>query len=180
MWIDVLFLLALLMAVFKGLRQGLIIAVFSGIAFVIGLAAAIKLSAAVATRLSHGLHMTTRWLPVLAFVLVFLAVLLLIRWGAKLAEKVIDLAMMGWLNKLGGILLYAALYTMLLSILLFYALQVHILSMAAVNSSVTYPFIRPWGPAAIDAFGKLVPFFKGMFAQLEDFFGHLSKEHPTK
>jgi membrane protein required for colicin V production len=180
MWIDLLFLLALVMAVLKGLRQGLIIAVFSGIAFVIGLAAAIKLSAAVATRLSQGLHMTTRWLPVLAFVLVFVAVLLVIRWGAKLAEKVVDLALMGWLNKLGGILLYAALYTMLLSILLFYALQVHMLSPASVNSSLTYPLIRPWGPAVINAFGKLVPFFKDMFVQLEDFFGHLSKGHPAK
>jgi membrane protein required for colicin V production len=180
MWIDLLFLLALVMAVLKGLRQGLIIAVFSGIAFVIGLAAAIKLSAAVANRLSQGLHVTTRWLPVIAFVLVFLAVLLVIRWGAKLAEKVVDLALMGWLNKFGGILLYAALYTMLLSILLFYAMETHLLSPASVNSSLTYPFIRPWGPAVINAFGKLVPFFKDMFVQLEDFFGHLSKGHPAK
>jgi membrane protein required for colicin V production len=119
-------------------------------------------------------------LPVIAFVLVFLAVLLAIRWGAKLAEKVVDLALMGWLNKLGGILLYAALYTMLLSILLFYAMETHLLSPASVNSSLTYPFIRPWGPAVINAFGKLVPFFKDMFVQLEDFFGHLSKGHPAK
>ncbi len=100
--------------------------------------------------------------------------------GSKLAETALDLAMMGWLNKLGGILLYAALYTMLLSVLLFYALQVHMLSAATARSSVAYPFIRPWGPVVIDEFGKFVPFFKGMFAQLENFFGDLSKADPPK
>ena len=68
MWIDVVFLLLLVMAVFRGLRHGLIIAVVSALAFLIGLAAAIKLSATVAGYLKNNMHMSTRWLPVLAFV----------------------------------------------------------------------------------------------------------------
>ena len=48
MWIDVLFLILLLWAVFKGLRHGLIIAVVSALAFILGLAAAMKLSATLA------------------------------------------------------------------------------------------------------------------------------------
>jgi membrane protein required for colicin V production len=119
------------------------------------------------------MHVSTRWLPVLAFLLVFLAVVLLVRWGARLAEAAVDLAMMGWLNKLAGVILYAVVYTIILSVLLFYAVQVHIVSDKTAASSMTYAFIRPWGPAVIDEFGKFVPFFKGMFAQLEDFFGRL-------
>lgn len=175
MWIDVVFALCMLMAIYKGLRKGLIIAVFSGVAFIIGLAAAIKLSAAVAGYLRNSVHLSTRWLPVLAFVLVFIAVVLLVRWGARLAEKVVDLAMMGWINKLAGILLYAVLYTIVLSVLLFYAVQVRVADDKALSSSIVYPFIRPWGPGVIEEFGKFVPFFKGMFAQLEDFFGRLRK-----
>ena len=173
MWIDVLFLVFILLAVYKGLRQGFIIAVFSALAFVIGLAAAMKLSAALAVYLKTSMHVSTRWLPVLAFLLVFLAVVLLVRLGAKLIEGAVDLAMMGWLNKLAGVLLYAVVHTIILSVLLFYAVQVHIVSDKAAAASITYPFIRPWGPAVIDEFGKFVPIFKGMFAQLEDFFGHL-------
>ena len=48
MSIDVLFLLFMILAVLRGLRQGFIIAVVSAVALVIGLAAAIKLSALVA------------------------------------------------------------------------------------------------------------------------------------
>jgi membrane protein required for colicin V production len=175
MWIDVLFLIFFLLAVFKGLRQGLIIAIVSTLAFIIGLAAAMKLSASLAGYLRGHTGMSTRWLPVLAFLLVFLAVVLLVRWVGGLMEAAVDLAMLGWLNKLGGILFYVAINTIILSVLLFYAVQLHLVSGGTLNSSITYPFIRPWGPVVIDGFGSLVPLFKGMFTQLEDFFGHLNK-----
>ncbi|HWK02326.1 MAG TPA: CvpA family protein [Puia sp.] len=171
MWIDVLLLLFIVLAVFKGLRQGFLLAVFSAVAFIVGLAAAVKLSAALAGYLKDSVHVSTRWLPVLAFIAVFLGVVLLVRGGARLLEAAVDLAMMGWLNKLAGVLLYALVYTIILSVLLFYAVQVHLISGSTLSSSVTYPFIRPWGPVVIDGFGKFVPFFKGMFVQLEDFFG---------
>ena len=173
MWIDVLFLLFMGLAVFKGLRQGLILAVFSAIAFIVGLAAAVKLSAALAGYLKDSVHVSTRWLPVLAFVLVFLGVVLLVRGGAKLLEAALDLAMMGWLNKLAGVVLYGLVYAIILSVLLFYAVQVHLIATATLSASMVYPVIRPWGPVVIEGFGKLVPLFKGMFTQLEDFFGQL-------
>ena len=172
MKIDVLFLLFMVMATFRGLRQGFIIAVFSAIAIIVGLAAAIRLSAAVATNSSTPIHLSSRWLPVITFVLIFLAVVVLVRLGARLAEKAVDLALMGWLNKLAGVLLYAAVYMIILSVLLFYAVQLHLIAGKTLSASVTYPFIRPWGPVVIDEFGKFVPWFEGMFTRLEDFFGH--------
>jgi membrane protein required for colicin V production len=134
-----------------------------------------KLSATLAGYLGGHTSLSGRWLPVLAFVLVFLAVVLLVRWIGRLMEKAVDLAMMGWLNKLAGILLYAAVYTIILSVLLFYAVQLRLVSSSTLASSITYPFIRPWGVVVIDGFGSLVPFFKGMFTQLEDFFDGLNR-----
>jgi membrane protein required for colicin V production len=176
MVIDVVFLLFMVMAVFKGLRQGFIIAIFSAVAWIIGLAAAIKLSAVVAGYGREHTAISSRWLPVLAFVLVFLAVVIGVRAGAKLIEKAVDLALLGWLNKLAGVLLYAVIYTIILSVLLFYAVQLHLVATATLSSSVTYPYIRHWGPVVIDEFGKFVPWFKGMFTQLEDFFGRLGNK----
>jgi membrane protein required for colicin V production len=176
MSIDILFLLFMVLAVFRGLRQGFIIAVVSAVALVIGLAAAIKLSALVAGYAREHTHIPSRWLPVLAFLLVFIVVVIGVRAGGRLAEKAVDLALLGWLNKLAGVLLFAVLYTIILSVLLFYAVQVHLVSTGTLSSSVTYSFIRPWGPVVINEFGKFVPWFKGMFAQLEDFFGHLGNK----
>ena len=96
-------------------------------------------------------------------------VVVIVRGGALFAEKLVDLALMGWLNKLAGILLYAALYTVILSVLLFYAASTHIISSATLASSKTYPFIRSWGPVVIDALGRLIPIFKDMFVRLGEF-----------
>ena len=87
MKIDVLFLLFMVLAVFRGLRQGFIIAVFSAIAIVIGLAAAIRLSAAVAVSSSTHMHLSSRWLPVITFVLIFLAVVVIVRLAPGWPKK---------------------------------------------------------------------------------------------
>jgi len=76
--------------------------------------------------------------------------------------------------------LYAAIYTIILSVLLFYAIQLRLISGSTLASSITYSFIRPWGPVVIDGFGSLIPFFKGMFTQLEDFFDHLNRSLQQK
>jgi membrane protein required for colicin V production len=168
MTIDVLFLLFMVLAIFRGIRHGFIISVCSALAIFVGLAAAIRLSASVAASVSQ--HHSSRWLPVLTFLLIFLGVMILVRLAARMAEKAVDLAMMGWLNKLAGVVLYVVVYTIILSVVLFYAVQLHLAGPKTLDSSVTYPFIRPWGRVIIDEFGKFVPWFKGMFAGLEEFF----------
>lgn len=170
MSIDVLFLLFMVLAIFRGIGHGFVLAVGSAVAILIGLAAAMRLSATVAAGISRSDHHSGRWLPVLAFLLIFLGVVILVRLGARLAERALDLAMIGWLNKLAGVLLYAAIYTIILSVVLFYAVQLHLVGPRTLGASVTYPFIRPWGRVVIDEFGKFVPWFKGMFIHLEDFF----------
>ncbi|HEY4335025.1 MAG TPA: CvpA family protein [Puia sp.] len=177
MAIDILFIIFLLLAIIRGLRHGFIIAVVSTAAWIIGIAAAIKLSAVVAGYGKTHTHLPPRWLPVLAFLLVFLAVVIGLHAIAKLIEKAVDLAMMGWLNKVMGVLLYAFLFITTLSVLLFYAVQVHLISSQTVSASVTYPYISPWGRVTIDEFGKFVPWFEGMFVQLEDFFGRIRDSH---
>jgi len=162
------------MAVIKGYQRGLIVAVFSLIAFVIGLAAAMKLSTIVAGYIGKAINISDRWLPVISFAVVFILVALLVRWGAGIVQRTIEIALLGWVNRIGGILFYAMLFITVFSVILFYALQIKILKQETINASVTWPFIQPWGPRAIDSFAIVIPFFKDMFGQLESFFGNIS------
>ena len=77
---------------------------------------------------------------------------------------------LGWANKAGGALLFAALYTMVYSIFLFYALQMHFISRDSVSRSHTYAFIQPWGPYVMERIGNWFHSFKDVFAELQDFF----------
>lgn len=160
-------------AVFKGYRNGFVVAVFSFLAVIIGLAAAMKLSALVAGWLKDSTNISAAWLPFLSFMLVMVGVIVLVRLGAKMIQSALQMMMLGLLNRLAGILLYAALYTTVLSVLIFYALKMQLLRPETVSSSQTYAFIQPWGPKAIELFGVIIPWFRGMFAQLSAFFGQL-------
>jgi membrane protein required for colicin V production len=170
MFIDSVFVVLLIMAAIKGYSRGLIVAVFSFIAIIIGLAAAMKLSAVVAAWLSESTHIGVTWLPVLSFAIVMFGVVLLVRLGANMVQRSVEFALMGWINKLGGILLYAAIYTTVFSVVLFFAEKINMVKAETITSSRCYAFIQPWGPKAINGFGFIVPLFKGMFTQLEGFF----------
>ena len=174
MIVDVIFAVLVVIAIIQGFRRGLIIAIFSFIAIFIGLAAAIKLSAVVADYLASSTRITGKWLPVLSFIIVLIIVILLVRLGARLLEKTAKAITLGWLNRLGGIIFYLAIYLAVYSILLFYATEMKIIQQKTIDASVTYSVIEPMGPKAIEALGSLIPFFKNMFAELENFFEKIS------
>ncbi|MDQ6761444.1 MAG: CvpA family protein, partial [Bacteroidota bacterium] len=169
--------LTMLVAIFKGIRKGFIIGIFSLLAFIIGLAAALKLSAIVAKYLEQNILTATKWLPALSFFLVFIIVVLLVNLGAKLIKKTFDLAMLGWLDRLLGIILYIILYTIIFSILLFFAEKMLLLKAQVILESKTYNYIAPWGPKVIDNLGNIIPLFRDMFAQLQSFFENIAEKH---
>ena len=171
MLLDIIVAILFVLALFKGFSKGFIVAFFSFVAFFVGLAAALKLSAVAANYLGENTNISQRWLPFVAFIVVFLIVVLLVRIGAKLLEKTASLVMLGWLNKLGGFLLYALLYLFVLSILLFYAEQLNLVKPELAERSITYSFIHALAPKMINAAGVIFPFLKDLFAQLQDFFG---------
>ncbi|MES1214626.1 MAG: CvpA family protein [Bacteroidota bacterium] len=176
MILDIVFAVVILIAIVKGFRRGLIVGLFSLLAIVIGLAAAIKLSAVVAGYIGHAVKISDKWLPIISFAVVFIIVVLLVRLGANAIQKVAETVMLGWLNKLCGIILYVAIYITIFSVVLFYAEQLKIVKPETKEKSVTYSFVKPWGPLAINAIGSVIPYFKDMFKELEDFFGSVSQK----
>lgn len=175
MIVDIIFLILVLMALVKGYRHGFIMAAFSVIALIAGLAAAMKLSVIAAGYLKDSTNLSAKWLPVVSFLLVFVAVVILIKVVSALLQKAAEVVMLGWLNKLAGIVLYLAVYTIVFSVALFYADKIHLLNSDALTASKTYPYIRPCGPVVVDSIGTVIPVFKNMFHELEAFFGKIGR-----
>ncbi len=172
--IDIIFAILIIIAIVKGYQKGLIVALFSIIALVAGLAAAVKLSAVVAMYFQNNTTVTLKWLPVLSFALVFIVVVFIVHLGGKLIQKTFEMALLGWANRIGGILLYIALYAIIFSICMFYLEKINLFEKTTITASHTYPYIAPLGPKVIDGIGKMIPLFKDTFVQLEGFFGGLA------
>lgn len=174
MLVDIIYLILIIIAVFKGYSRGLVVALFSIVGFIIGLAAALKLSAVVSSYLEGTTSIPSRWLPFISFAIVFLIVVIAVRMLAKVVETAFEMALLGWANKLAGIVIYIALYTIIYSVFLFYADKMKLIAATTIQQSVTYSFIQPFAPAVINGLGTVIPWFKDMFTELEDFFGKFS------
>src|SRR5215213_10863551 len=98
MLIDIILAVLLVIAVIKGYRRGLIVGIFALVAIIVGLAAAIKLSALAAAYIGSAIRIADAWLPIVSFIVVFIIVVLLIRLGANLIQKSVEMAFLGWAN----------------------------------------------------------------------------------
>lgn len=171
MLVDIITIALLLMALYKGWRRGLIVAVLSFLALVLGVIAALKLSAVTARWLEGSVNVSAKWMPVLAFLVVFIAVVVLVNIIARMLEHTAEMLLLGGLNKVGGILLYSLGYMICWSILLFYIGKTNLINAKTLENSFSYPLIAPWGPRLTEAIGTAIPALKDMFADLSRFFG---------
>ena len=178
MFIDIVLLLLLAYATFTGYNRGLIVGVFSLIAMIVGLAAAMKLSVVASTYLAFYLHWEGSWVPPVSFLLVFILVVVIIRLGANALEKGVKLVTLGWANIVGGILLYWILFLFAYSVLLFYIVAFPFFPTATLQESYSYSYLQKIGPWVINGYAKLFPFFKGMYQDLAHFFEGLKKSLP--
>jgi membrane protein required for colicin V production len=143
MLIDILFLGMMAIAVFKGIRNGLIVAIFSIIGWVLGIYAAFRFADVAAGYLKGSLDMSPKTLYIASFIIVFLTVMLLVHLGAKVIEKTVELAFMGWVNRIGGIFFYVLLYTLIFSVMIFFAEKFKLIGDETIATSRVYPWVKP-------------------------------------
>ena len=108
--IDIVILACFLPAVFIGLKNGFIRQLVALGVVILGIWLAVRFSDVVADWLTAArITLEPFWAKALSFALIFVAVALVLNLLGKLLEKVLDIAMLGWLNRLLG--LAVALFT---------------------------------------------------------------------
>ncbi|MFT4204080.1 MAG: CvpA family protein [Chitinophagaceae bacterium] len=165
MIIDLIAFILLVLAIYKGWKKGLVVAVCSVLAVFIGLMAALTFSAKISGYFqSRGEQ--AAWLPFLVFVLVMVVTMFLVRMLANALQKLLKILCLGTLNRIGGILLFLLGYFAVYSIILFYASGISLISPTMIGNSRTYAYIQPWGPTAVKSIGQCIPWFKGLLDTL--------------
>lgn len=179
MFPDIVLVVLVVLAIVKGFQRGLIVGVFSFVAIIVGLAAALKLSVFAARYIGEAVKISDAWLPIVSFAVVFVIVVLLVRLGAGMLQRSVEWTMLGWVNRLGGIIFYICLYVLVYSVILFYASQVNLVNEESARHSMSYQYVLPLGPAVIDGFGSIIPLFRDMFADLQEFFEGIAQGVPA-
>lgn len=158
------------LAIWKGYSKGLVVALFSFLGMIVGMLLALKCSAVVAVWLGKETELDAKWLPFLAFLLIIIGVYFGVRILAALVQKSLEFAMLGWANRIGGILLYALLYSSLLTLVIFYADKLQLLSADTKANSQFYQFMHGFAKPLLNFIADALPFIKNILQQLSDFF----------
>jgi membrane protein required for colicin V production len=101
-YLDILLILPLIFGAWKGFSKGFVIELFTLVALFLGLYAGIHLSDAVSTFLRNQAGITSEYMPIISFTVAFLAVGAMVYFAGKTFEKLIKIARMSLLNKVGG------------------------------------------------------------------------------
>lgn len=103
-FIDVLLLIPIIYAVYKGFKNGFIIEICTLLALLVGIYAGVHLSDGTANLLKSNWNFDSEYMPVIAFTITFLGIGALVFFGGKMLEKVVDVAHLTPLNKFLGVL----------------------------------------------------------------------------
>lgn len=103
-FIDILLLVPLIYAAYKGFKHGLIIEAFTLLALFVGLYAGIHLSDFVAEKLKDVFHWDSEYLPVVAFTITFLGVGAMVYFAGKTIEQMVKVVNLSPVNKFFGAL----------------------------------------------------------------------------
>ncbi|CAG1022143.1 hypothetical protein MTYM_01510 [Methylococcales bacterium] len=174
MVIDII-TIALVIAFFiRGYMQGVIVALFSVIAFILGIIAALKLSELLASYLFEKGIVTSGWAQLLSYIILFVGVVILVRLLAKAVETALEAVWMGWMNKLLGGIFYAFVNLVIISTFLWLGNVSRLIPAEQVAASVTYPYTVALAPWVAQQVGLLWPMSKEVFADLEMFFNNIN------
>lgn len=117
-YIDILLLIPIIYAAWKGFKHGLIIEIFTLLALFVGIYVGIHFSDFTAKYLRESLGFESKYLPIIAFTLTFLGVGAMVYFLGKTIEKIIKITQLTPLNKFAGVFFSVVKYLYLLSTVL--------------------------------------------------------------
>jgi membrane protein required for colicin V production len=116
-YIDIFLIVPLLWGAFKGYKKGLVIEVISLAALGLGIWGGIYFSDYAVNLIIE--KVDDKYIPITAFMLTFLTIVLVVYFLGKLLEKIIDIVQLKFINKLAGAFFGLLKFGLIISILLF-------------------------------------------------------------
>jgi membrane protein required for colicin V production len=150
-YIDIVLGILLILAAIGGFKKGLIAEVASLAALILGIWGAIKFSHTTSEFLVENFNLTTEYLNLISFVVTFVVIVILVHIVGNVVSKLVEAVMLGFVNKLAGLIFGVLKAALILSIILvlFDKIDedVHILSESTKENSRMYEPIRSFAPS---------------------------------
>jgi len=149
-YIDIVLGILLVLAAINGFRKGLVVEVASIAALILGIWGAIEFSYITSDFLVEQFDLQTAHLNIISFVLTFVVIVVLVHIVGNVVNKMLEAVMLGFVNKLAGLVFGLLKAALILSVVLvvFNKIDegVHILPEDTKAESSMYEPIRSFAP----------------------------------
>ena len=144
--LDIILLICFIPGIIRGLSKGFLEQALSVAGIVVSVWAALKFSSLVCSWLKPYLSLSETTLSVVAFALILIAVCLAVLVVARLLTKVLEMSMLGWLDKVLGLAFALVINALLLGvfIILFDTLNLKFgfVKPEVLDASIVYTTLR--------------------------------------
>lgn len=149
-YIDIVLGILLVLSAISGFKKGLIVELASLAALILGIWGAVKFSYITSDFLVENLNWKWDHLNIASFIITFIVIVILVHIVGNTVNKLVETAMLGFVNKLAGLVFGILRAALILSIILVVFNEidedVHILSEDAKSNSRMYEPIRNLAP----------------------------------
>jgi len=140
--LDIILLLCFVPAIIGGLRRGFIAQVVAIISIILGIWLSFKFSAVLSGWLGQWIEAGEQVLHVISFAVIMILAILALAAVGKLIESTVKIILLGWLNRLLGLIFALLKYALIIGLLLmlFNSLngQFHLVNQKVLDSSLLY------------------------------------------
>lgn len=147
--LDIILGILLLLGLWKGFNNGLLIELASIVALIAGFYGAIHFSYIAGDYLTEQMNWEERYVNLTSFVITFIIIVLAVHFAGKLLTKVANVALLGLLNKIAGAIFGALKVAVIIGAILIFFNRVNknlkFVSEEAQNESVLFNPIKEIG-----------------------------------
>lgn len=150
-YLDIIFLIPLLFALYRGFKKGIIHMIASLAALVLGIIGAIQLRPLFASFLDSLFDISPDYINIIAFSVAFVVIVLLVNMVAHLVERLIKAVALNFINRLLGMAFGLLVTAFVLSMILWPLNQINaekqIIKPERIDNSLLYKPLSAFAPA---------------------------------
>jgi membrane protein required for colicin V production len=149
--LDIIFLVPLLFAVYRGFRKGLVYMIASLLALILGIAGAIRLRPVFASLLDAVFEVSPEYMNTIAFAVAFVTIVLVVHLIAFLIDRLVKAVALNFINRTLGMVFGIAVTAFVISMVLWPINQVNaekqIIKPDLIEGSLLYRPLSAIAPA---------------------------------
>lgn len=158
--VDLVIIICFLPCIYFGIKNGLVKQIVSICVIFFGIKLSIMFSAPVSEWLAQHINLSGNAVKAISFAVIFFAVAIILSLLGKVVEKILQITLLGWLNRLLGVVLSFFFFLLLLSVVAYFVDSannfLHFIPADKLSESKFFP--------ELVKFSKMIfPYFKELF-----------------